>query len=120
MTNTQESSHFQQMSRKGIGFFSRADNLAGSEREQLFHVIAMKCRVKICLIFFAFRIRLFISAWLFFFNHVVLLQSRQSHNQSDVEAAYQCVKVLDQFHGQANGIFSCDEHLAGRIPSRGE
>ena len=26
---------------------------------------------------------------------------------------------LDRYHGQATGIFTCDEHLAGRSPSQG-
>lgn len=26
---------------------------------------------------------------------------------------------LDEYHGQASGIFGCDEHLAGTMPSRG-
>jgi uncharacterized protein len=29
------------------------------------------------------------------------------------------LEVLDQYHGQATGIFTCDEHLAGRSPSQG-
>ena len=27
---------------------------------------------------------------------------------------------MEQYHGQASGIFGCDEHLAGNMPSRGE
>ena len=27
--------------------------------------------------------------------------------------------LLDRYHGQATGIFTCDEHLAGRSPSQG-
>lgn len=26
---------------------------------------------------------------------------------------------MDEYHGQATGMFACDEHLAGRMPSRG-
>ncbi len=26
---------------------------------------------------------------------------------------------LDEYHGQVTGMFSCDEHLAGRSPSQG-
>ena len=44
---------------------------------------------------------------------------RQSHNQSDADSSYQRMKVLDQYHGQASGMFACDEHLAGLMPSRG-
>jgi anti-anti-sigma factor len=29
------------------------------------------------------------------------------------------LEQLDRYHGQATGIFTCDEHLAGRSPSQG-
>ena len=29
------------------------------------------------------------------------------------------MQKLDEYHGQASGIFGCDEHLAGKMPSRG-
>lgn len=29
------------------------------------------------------------------------------------------MQKLDEYHGQASGVFGCDEHLAGRMPSRG-
>ena len=29
------------------------------------------------------------------------------------------LELLDRYHGQATGIFTCDEHLAGRSPSQG-
>lgn len=29
------------------------------------------------------------------------------------------MQKLDKYHGQASGIFGCDEHLAGTMPSRG-
>ena len=29
------------------------------------------------------------------------------------------LEILDRYHGQATGIFTCDEHLAGRSPSQG-
>ncbi len=32
---------------------------------------------------------------------------------------YRQIDALDRFHGQPNGMFSCDEHLAGRDPSHG-
>ncbi len=44
---------------------------------------------------------------------------RQSHSQSDADSSYQRMKVIDQYHGQASGMFTCDEHLAGLMPSRG-
>ena len=39
--------------------------------------------------------------------------------QADRDAALRMLKTLDEFHGQPNGMFSCDEHLAGRNPSQG-
>ena len=45
---------------------------------------------------------------------------RQSQDISDYNSSLQRVQVLDQYHGQANGIFACDEHLAGLMPSRGK
>ena len=45
---------------------------------------------------------------------------RQSHDYSDVESSYTRVQKMDQYHGQASGIFACDEHLAGKMPSRGQ
>jgi hypothetical protein len=44
---------------------------------------------------------------------------RQSGDEADKQAIYQALKVLDKYHGQANGIFTCDEHLAGTNPSQG-
>jgi DUF1680 family protein len=44
---------------------------------------------------------------------------RQSKDPADLQAAFTLIKSLDQFHGQATGMFSCDEHLAGRSPSQG-
>jgi len=32
---------------------------------------------------------------------------------------YQMLDMLDRYHGQPNGIFSADEHYAGRDPSQG-
>ena len=29
------------------------------------------------------------------------------------------LEILDRYHGQPTGIFTCDEHLAGRSPSQG-
>ena len=45
---------------------------------------------------------------------------RQSHNQTDFQSSYDRVQKLDQYHGLPSGIFACDEHLAGNMPSRGE
>ena len=44
---------------------------------------------------------------------------RQSHNASDWQSSYVRMQKLDEYHGQASGIFACDEHLAGKMPSRG-
>ena len=38
---------------------------------------------------------------------------------SDLRSSYVRMAKLDKYHGQASGIFGCDEHLAGNMPSRG-
>ena len=45
---------------------------------------------------------------------------RQSRNKTDFESSYVRMQKLDTYHGQPSGIFACDEHLAGLMPSRGE
>ena len=42
-----------------------------------------------------------------------------SGSQSDRDAILTMLAELDRWHGLPNGIFSCDEHLAGRDPSHG-
>ena len=42
-----------------------------------------------------------------------------SGSQSDREAVLQMLAELDKYHGLPNGMFSCDEHLAGLDPSQG-
>jgi hypothetical protein len=42
-----------------------------------------------------------------------------SNKQQDRAAIHQMLSALDTFHGLPNGMFSCDEHLAGRNPSQG-
>jgi hypothetical protein len=42
-----------------------------------------------------------------------------SGSNSDRANVRRALEVLDQFHGLPNGMFSCDEHLAGRNPSQG-
>jgi uncharacterized protein len=42
-----------------------------------------------------------------------------SGSQSDREAASHMIAVLNTYHGLPNGMFSCDEHLAGLNPSQG-
>ena len=44
---------------------------------------------------------------------------RQSNDPGDRAAVFQALKTLDKYHGQATGMFTCDEHLAGRNPSQG-
>jgi DUF1680 family protein len=47
------------------------------------------------------------------------VQLRQSRDAADRDAALQIMATLDRFHGQATGMFSGDEHLAGLSPSQG-
>ena len=42
-----------------------------------------------------------------------------SKNESDRRGFQQMQSTLDEYHGLPNGMFSCDEHLAGRNPSQG-
>jgi DUF1680 family protein len=42
-----------------------------------------------------------------------------SGDDTDRKAIGQLQEQLDRYHGQANGIFSCDEHYAGLDPSQG-
>ena len=44
---------------------------------------------------------------------------RQSGDPKDRDAIFHMLDTLDKYHGQATGIFTCDEHLAGRSPSQG-
>ncbi|MGN6672587.1 MAG: beta-L-arabinofuranosidase domain-containing protein [Thermomicrobiales bacterium] len=45
--------------------------------------------------------------------------SRQSGDPADRAASLGIIATLDEFHGQATGAFSGDEHLAGKSPSQG-
>src|SRR5438309_7126346 len=47
---------------------------------------------------------------------LVYLLSRDAH---DRRALAQQLALLDRYHGLPNGMFSCDEHLAGTDPSQG-
>jgi hypothetical protein len=47
------------------------------------------------------------------------LWSLVSGASSDRLAALKAIAELDKYHGLPNGMFSCDEHLAGRDPSQG-
>ena len=44
---------------------------------------------------------------------------RQSRDPADREAVVQAIETLDRYHGQATGLFSGDEHYAGKNPSQG-
>jgi DUF1680 family protein len=45
--------------------------------------------------------------------------SQVSGDAKDRDEVLQALDVLDTYHGQPNGMFSADEHLAGRDPSEG-
>ncbi len=45
--------------------------------------------------------------------------SMVSNDEGDRRAVQQQLAALDTYHGQPNGMFSCDEHFAGRNPSQG-
>ena len=47
------------------------------------------------------------------------LWSLISHDEDDRQAVFNQLKVLDEYHGLPMGIFSADEHFAGRSPSQG-
>ena len=47
------------------------------------------------------------------------LWSRLSHDPADRSSAAKMIAVLDQYHGLPNGMYSADEHLAGRSPIQG-
>ena len=42
-----------------------------------------------------------------------------SGDPTDRDAIHRALDVLDRYHGQPNGMFSADEHYAGRDPSEG-
>ena len=44
---------------------------------------------------------------------------RHSADPKDRDAIFTMLDALDKYHGQATGMFTCDEHLAGRGPSQG-
>ncbi len=44
---------------------------------------------------------------------------RLTHDEKDRDAVFRMLELLDRYHGQPTGMFSCDEHLAGRSPSQG-
>ena len=42
-----------------------------------------------------------------------------TNNEDDRRGLAQMLGALDKYHGLPNGMFSCDEHFAGRNPSQG-
>ncbi len=44
---------------------------------------------------------------------------RLTGDPKDRDAIFSMLDKLDAYHGQATGMFTCDEHLAGRSPSQG-
>ena len=44
---------------------------------------------------------------------------RQSGDAAEIQAALRMIDELDRYHGQASGVFTGDEHLAGCSPSQG-
>jgi hypothetical protein len=50
---------------------------------------------------------------------VAAIQYRLSGDASERAAYYRQIDTLDKFHGMPNGMFSCDEHLAGLDTSHG-
>ena len=47
------------------------------------------------------------------------IYARYSQDNDDYIAPYEHIAALDTYHGQATGMFSGDEFLAGRSPTRG-
>jgi hypothetical protein len=45
--------------------------------------------------------------------------SQVSGSEADRSAVLKMISELDKYHGMPNGMFSCDEHLAGLDPSQG-
>ena len=45
--------------------------------------------------------------------------SRQSGLDSDIQSIFEAISTLDKYHGQVTGMFSGDEHFAGKNPSQG-
>jgi hypothetical protein len=47
------------------------------------------------------------------------MRYRRSVDPKDRDAIFAMLATLDRYHGQATGIFTCDEHYGGRNPSQG-
>ena len=50
---------------------------------------------------------------------VAAVEYRMSGDAAERARYFRQLGTLDRFHGQPNGMFSCDEHLAGLDPSHG-
>ena len=50
---------------------------------------------------------------------VAAVEYRLTGDTSERASYYRQLGALDKYHGLPNGMFSCDEHLAGRSPSQG-
>jgi uncharacterized protein len=48
-----------------------------------------------------------------------VVRYRLTGDSEDKGSVFRMLDLLDRYHGQATGIFTCDEHLAGRNPSQG-
>ncbi len=47
------------------------------------------------------------------------LRYRQSADPADLSASWRMIDLLEAYHGQVTGVFTGDEHLAGKNPSQG-
>lgn len=47
------------------------------------------------------------------------LRWRLTGDDEDRGACYDAIEQLDRFHGMATGVFSGDEHIAGKDPRKG-
>jgi DUF1680 family protein len=47
------------------------------------------------------------------------MRYRRTGEKKDRDALSAMLDTLDRYHGQATGIFTCDEHYGGRSPSQG-
>ncbi len=47
------------------------------------------------------------------------IRHRLTADPRDRDSIFTMIQELDRWHGQATGMYTCDEHLAGRSPSRG-
>ncbi len=48
-----------------------------------------------------------------------VIRSLSSRDPNDAASIHAMLTTLDQYHGQATGMFSCDEHYGGTSPAQG-